>query len=182
MSQVLADVPIPAPKTARAVEADASRLDPARFSVETRRRLSAPGLRTFVAIADLWGLNEEQRRLVLGMPSRSTYQNWVRATREHRDVTLDVDVLIRISAVLGIHQALGILYATEHKGVEWLRGPHSATVFGGNSPLLLLASGLQDDLLTVRRFLDAARGGLYMEPNEIDRGFRPYTDADVAFS
>lgn len=119
---------------------------------------------------------------MLGMPSRSTYQNWVRAAREHRDVTLDVDVLTRISAVLGIHQALGILYAKEREGVEWLRGPHAATVFGGNPPLMLLVSGIQDDLLTVRRFLDAARGGLYMEPNEIDERFRPYTDEDVVFS
>jgi hypothetical protein len=36
--------------------------------------------------------------------------------------------------------------------------------------------------MTVRRFLDAARGGLYMEPNEVDKGFRPYTDGDVVFS
>jgi len=27
--------------------------------------------------------------------------------------------------------------------------------------------------------LDAARGGLYMEPNEIDSDFKPYTDGDI---
>jgi len=32
------------------------RLDIARFAPATRRRLSAPALRTFLAIADLWGL------------------------------------------------------------------------------------------------------------------------------
>ena len=102
--------------------------------------------------------------------------------REHRDITLDVDVLTRISAVLGIHQALGVLHAGEAEGVAWLRGPHRATVFGGKPPLELLVSGSQDALLTVRRFLDAARGGLYMEPGELDRSFAPYTDADVVFS
>src|ERR1700746_1533075 len=81
------------------------RLDNSRFAPANRRRLSAPGLRTFLAIADLWGLTEEQRRLILGLPSRSTYQNWVRTVREHRDVILDVDALTRISTVLGIHQA-----------------------------------------------------------------------------
>ena len=55
----------------------------------------------------------EQRRLILGMPPRSTYQNWVKAVREHRDILLDLDVLTRISAVLGIYQALGILHSTE---------------------------------------------------------------------
>lgn len=66
----------------------------------------------------------------------------------------------RISAVLGIHQGLGILLPTEQLGVEWLRTPHDAVVFGGQPPLDLVTSGTQDGLLTVRRFLDGARAGL----------------------
>lgn len=171
------------PRPARqSVAQGPDRLDAARFSPANRRRLSAPGLRTFLAIADLWGLAEEQRRLVLGLPSRSTYHNWVKQVREHRDITLDVDVLTRISAVLGIHQALGVLEASEREGVAWLRTPHAAPMFGGRAPIELVTGGTQDGLLMVRRFLDAARGGLYMPPNEIDRDFRPYTDADIVFS
>jgi hypothetical protein len=60
-----------------------------------------------------------------------------------------------------------------------LRTPHAATVFGGRPPLELVISGTQDNLLTVRRFLDAARGGLYMAPNEVDAGFTRYADSDV---
>jgi hypothetical protein len=119
---------------------------------------------------------------VLGLPSRSTYHGWVKAVREHRDIILDVDVLTRISAVLGIHQALGILNDDEHQAVAWLRGAHRAAIFGGHPPLDLVVSGTQDGLLSVRRFLDAARGGVYMEPNELDRVFTPYTDADVVFT
>lgn len=157
------------------------RLDPSRFAPANRRRLSAPGLRTFLAIADLWGLTEEQRRLALGYPSRSTYQNWCKQAREHREITLDVDVLTRMSAVLGIYQALRILYPTEREGIEWLRTPHHAIVFGGRPPLDLIVSGSQDGLLTVRRFLDAARGGLYMPPNVIDEAFTPYSDEEIVF-
>ncbi|MBB5702042.1 hypothetical protein FHS76_001917 [Ochrobactrum daejeonense] len=157
-------------------------LDAARFSPQSRKRLSGPGLRSFLTIADLWRLDEQQRLLVLGLPSRSTYYNWVKAVRERRDITLDVDVLMRLSAVLGIHQALGVLYADEKAGIHWLHTPNQAGVFGGHPPLRLVASGLQDGLLTVRRFLDAARGGLYMEPNALDREFRPYRDEDVVFS
>ena len=79
-------------------------LDLSRFSPANRRRLSGPGLRTFLSIADLWGLTEDERLLVLGLPSRSTYYNWIKAVREHRDITLDLDMLTRISAVLGVHQ------------------------------------------------------------------------------
>jgi hypothetical protein len=35
-------------------------------------------------------------------------------------------------------------------------------------------------LLTVRRFLDGARGGLYMQPNAIDESFTPYDDAETS--
>jgi hypothetical protein len=158
------------------------RLDVQRFAPSNRRRLSGPGLRTFLAIADLWGLSEEQRLLVLGLPSRSTYYGWVKAVRAHRDITLDVDVLTRISALLGIHQALGVLHPDESAGIAWLRTPHAAPVFGGQPPLALVASGTQDGLLTVRRFLDAARGGLYMAPNALDRDALPYRDEDIVLS
>ncbi|MGL5113811.1 MAG: antitoxin Xre-like helix-turn-helix domain-containing protein, partial [Beijerinckiaceae bacterium] len=92
-------------------------IDHLAFSPVNRRRLSGPGLRTFLAIADLWKLNEEQRRAVLGLPSRSTYHNWTRAVREHRDITLDLDALLRLSAVLGVHQALQVLHGTEADGI-----------------------------------------------------------------
>ena len=92
---------------------------------------------------------------------------------------MDDDVLIRISAVLGIYEALRTLFDTEEEGIQWLRDPHQATIFGGRPPLDLMTSSHQDAILTVRRFLDAAQGGLYMEPNEIDRDFKPYTDEDI---
>jgi uncharacterized protein (DUF2384 family) len=155
------------------------RLDVSRFDPAKRRRLSPPALRTFLAIADLWALTEEQRRLVLGYPSRSTYHGWCRRARAHGTVTLDVDVLTRISALLGIHQALVILFADEQAGVAWLRGPHKGLPFGGLAPIDLVASGTQDGLLTVRRFLDGARGGLYMPPNAIDENFQPYEDREI---
>ena len=40
------------------------RLDHSRLAPANRKRLSAPALRTFLAIADLWGLTEQQRLLM----------------------------------------------------------------------------------------------------------------------
>ena len=153
-----------------------------RFSPEHRKRLSGPGMRTFLAIADLWGLTEEQRRLSLGLPPRSTFHGWAKAAREHVPLRLDLDTLLRISAILGIHQALGILFPVERDAIAWLRAPHAAPVFGGNPPVALLTSGTQDGMLSVRRFLDAARGGLYMPPNSLDEAAAPLTDADIVFT
>src|SRR5260370_37704838 len=135
------------------------RLDNSRFAPANRRRLSAPALRDFLAIADLWGLTEEQRLLILGYPSRSTYHNRCKQAREHGAFTLDVDVLTRISAVLGIHQGLGILFPTEQLGVEWLRTPHNAVVFGGGPPLAPGTSGSPDGVVSLGPFLRRAAGG-----------------------
>ncbi len=161
---------------------DVPRLDPDAFGPTGRRRVSGPGLRAFLAIADLWGLNELERRILLGLPSRSTYHAWAKAARERRDITLDLDALMRLSALLGIHKALQILHRTDEERLAWLRGPNDALPFGGQTPLAVMTAGSQDALMTVRRHLDAARGGLFAAPNAADLGFEPSTDADIVFS
>jgi hypothetical protein len=163
------------------ISAGLEQLDPFRFAPANRRRLSGPAFRTFLAIADLWRLREQERRLILGYPSRSTYHNWAKLAREHGAFTLDVDVLIRISAIFGIHQALGVLHGGEAEGIAWLKRPHDAPLFGGQPPVALITSGTQDGLMAVRRFLDAARGGLYMPPNALDAAFTPYEDGEIVF-
>ena len=170
-----------ASSNAPALDTSPVKLDASRFEPANRRRLSAPGFRTFLAIADLWGLTEEQRRLILGYPSRSTYHNWAKQVREHREITLDVDVLTRISAILGIHQGLGILFSGEDEGVSWLKQPHDALVFGGQPPINLITNGTLDGLMIVRRFIDGARGGLYMPPTTDEAGFAPYEDSEIIF-
>jgi hypothetical protein len=164
------------------IEPGPALLSPSRFAPANRRRLSPPALRTFLSIADLWGLSEGHRLLALGSPSRSTFHGWAKSAREHGEFMLSADTLTRISAVLGIHQALGILFKDEREGVAWLKRPHASTVFAGSPPISWITNGSQDGLMTVRRFLDAARGGVYMQPNEIDRDFVPYDDSEIVFS
>ena len=116
--------------------------------------------------------------MILGSPARSTFHGWARIARQGGGLLLPADTLIRISAVLGIHKALGILFHTQNETIGWLRGPHRAQPFGGQPPIALIASGTQDGLMAVRRFLDAARGGTFMAPNEADHA-DPLTDADI---
>jgi len=158
------------------------KLDMERFQPANRQRLSGPGLRTFLTIADLWGLSVVQRRFALGYPSRSTYHNWCRRARDHDPVTLDVDTLTRISAILGIYQALGSLFSETEDARTWLTSPHHTELFGGQPPMALIAGGTLDGLMLLRRFLDGARGGIYMAPNAVDEDFQPYTDAELALS
>src|SRR5882724_6883280 len=81
-----------------------------RFDAKSRERLGAPALRTFVGIAERWGLTEAQRIKILGFPGRSTYHLWIAKAREKKSVLLPLDTLLRLSAVLGIHKDLNILF------------------------------------------------------------------------
>lgn len=143
-----------------------------RYGTSARRRLSGPGLRTFTAIADQWGLTEAERMRVLGQPGRSTYFGWLAKSRAGTDLTLPVDTLIRISAVLGIHKALKIVFQSDAEVNGWLTSSNSGPLFGGQPPLALITAGTQDGLMLVRRHLDAWRGGLFSAPlpgfDEID--------------
>ncbi len=167
----------PALKVQKGTGVEQRRLD--RFDPLNRRRLSAPGLRTFLRIADHWGLNEQERLLILGYPYRSRYISWCERVQQKKQLTLNVDVLTRISAVLGIYQGLRVLFNDEPHAVDWLRTPHKAIIFGGLPPLDLVTCGTQDGLLTVRRFLDSACEGRYMPPGKLDVGFPGYDDADL---
>jgi len=153
-------------------------LGPDRFDPRQRERLGGPGLRSFASIAERWGLSETQRLSVLGFPGRSTYHQWLAKARSGEKVLLSVDTLLRISAVLGIHKDLRILFGREEDERSWLTKPHNAPLFGGQPPLALVVSGTQDALMWVRRYLDAWRGGMFAAPNAADSG-APYTDDDI---
>lgn len=143
-----------------------------------RARLSPPALRSFRAIADGWALTEAQRIAALGHPGRSTYHNWLRKAKDHQPVTLPHDTLLRISAVLGIHKALSILFDDPAQALIWLSNPHGGTVFAGAAPLVLIVDGGQDGMMTVRRYLDAWRGG-HMGAGAAD--VPPVTASDLVF-
>ena len=120
-----------------------------------RKALSAPALRTFFRIAELWGLSVDEQMTLLGVTSRSTFFKWKRV----QDVILPKDTLERISYILGIYKALQILLPDERAADAWIRKPNAAPLFGGQSALRRMLSGHVSDLYVVRQYLDAQRGG-----------------------
>lgn len=146
-----------------------------------RARVSGPGFRAFRAIADHWQLDEAKRRTLLGEPPRSTYQNWQKKAETRQDLSLPLDTLLRISAVLGVHKALGILFQDEAQALIWLKGAHDGLPFAGRAPLDVMLEGTQDGILTVRRYLDTWRGGLRGAPDPAS-GISPVTMDDIAWA
>jgi hypothetical protein len=144
-----------------------------------RRRVSGPGLRTFLAIAERYGIPTRDRIALLGEPSNSTYHEWVKKARGDVALTLPLDTLTRISGLLGIHKALGILFPVEAEAMTWLKGPHRGELFGGQAPLEIMIEGGLDGILTVRRYLDAWRGGLR---GSAGGAVEPVRETDLVFT
>ena len=117
-----------------------------------RKGLTGPGLRTFFRIADAWRLTEAEQMRLLGLDSRSTFQNWKRGAVS----SVPKDALERISYILGIYKGLQILLPKTAD--EWVRKPNKARVFGGRSALERMASGNVADLYVVRQYIDGQRG------------------------
>lgn len=118
-------------------------------------RLSGAGLRTFFRISGLWDLAVEDQMALLGLRSRSTFFKWKREQKAR----LDRDQLERISHVLGIYKALQILLPEAAAADAWVKRPNRAEPFLGRPALDLMVQGGITGLFSVRRYLDAQRGG-----------------------
>lgn len=108
--------------------------------------------RAAVALFRLWGITDEQAATLVDMPVR-TYRRWKageygRASRDAR---------ARLSNLLGIHKALRIVFKEPQRGYAWVKAPNAA--FSGRSALDVMLGGELTDLMRVRRYLDAERGG-----------------------
>ena len=117
--------------------------------------LSGPALRTYFRLTERWGLNSEQERILLGSPSRSTFYRWKRNCLGR----LRKDTLERISYLLGIYQALHVLYSRDSQADGWLKRPNTAPLFGGRCALDRMLGGRVGDLYAVRQHLDSQCGG-----------------------
>ncbi|WP_296892601.1 MbcA/ParS/Xre antitoxin family protein [Thiobacillus sp.] len=120
------------------------------------RDLSAAGLRAFFNIARDWGLSTDEQMVLLGAPGRSTFFKW-KSAPESTD--LKRDTLERLSYLLGIYKALQILLPDTTAADAWVKKPNSAPLFGGRSALDRMLGGNVADLIAVRQYLDARRGG-----------------------
>lgn len=124
-------------------------------SKDERERLSPGALKAFFNIMDRWGVRDEDARVLLGGVTNGPYYEM---KKDPAGRTLEADRLIRISYLVGIFKALNILHS-ERLADEWVRLPNSNRIFRGAKPLDFMLSGGVPAMQTVRRLLDARRGG-----------------------
>jgi uncharacterized protein (DUF2384 family) len=113
---------------------------------------ASDGLAAFFALADVWDLTTDQQITLLGGPARSTYFKW-----KKDGGLMSPDTTERISNLLSIYKALQILFPQADRADAWLLRPHR--FFGGRPALDVMLGGRLADIIQVRDYLDAQRGG-----------------------
>lgn len=120
-----------------------------------RERLSPSAIRAFFNIMQKWGIRDEDARALLGGVSNGQLYTLKKDPKR----TLDTDTLTRISLLVGVFKALNILHS-EKLADAWIKLPNSNRIFGGATPLAYMVKGGLPAMQTVRRLLDARRGGV----------------------
>ena len=99
-----------------------------------------------------WGVTDEQAAMLTDMPVRS-FRRW----KAEGPGRISRDGLARLSNLMGIHKALRIIFEEPQRGYDWIKAPNAA--FDGASALSVMLGGELTDIMRVRRYLDAERGG-----------------------
>jgi hypothetical protein len=120
-----------------------------------RQRLSPSAVRAFFKLVERWKIRDDDGKVLLGGISNGPYYEM----KKDPDRVLDADRLLRISYLIGIFKALNILYSKKLADA-WVQLANSNRIFAGRTPLEYMLRGGLPAMQTVRRLLDARRGGL----------------------
>ena len=109
--------------------------------------------RATVNLFRAWDLSDAEARTLLGDMAQRT---WARL--KVGDIgRIDRDLRARMAILMGIHKALRYLFIEPARGYAWIRKPNEA--FAGQSALDVMMRGEITDLIDLRSYLDAERGG-----------------------
>ena len=116
--------------------------------------LTSVALKAYARAAEAWALS---RREAAGLADMSE-STWKRARKPGFAGELTKDQLLRLSAVIGIYKALE-LYFSDQLARTWFTRPNAGPLFGGARPVDTAIDGGLPQILAIRTYLDALRGG-----------------------
>src|SRR3569623_3850410 len=131
-------------------------VDGQSFASEADRdRLAQVALKAYRRLVLVWQLSGQEAADLLGV----SISTWERLKPEWQDRPLSQDQMSRISALVGIYKALHLLFADDMAD-RWPRLDNSGPLFGRRTPIASMIDGGIPQMLEVRRYVDAVRGGL----------------------
>jgi Protein of unknown function (DUF2384) len=113
---------------------------------------AASMFRAVVVMFSKWDITDDQAAVLLDVPLRS-YRRW----KTGEQGRIDRDGKARLSNLMGIHKALRYMFKEPERSYRWIKVSNDA--FRGASALDVMLGGELTDLMRVRRYLDAERGG-----------------------
>ncbi|WP_238368543.1 MbcA/ParS/Xre antitoxin family protein [Mesobacterium pallidum] len=116
--------------------------------------VTAVALKAYARIVEAWSLGLREAAGLADM-SEST---WKRARKPGFAGELTKDQMLRLSAVIGIYKSLE-LYFSEPLARSWVTRPNTGPLFGGQRPVDSAIDGGLPQILAIRTYLDALRGG-----------------------
>ena len=125
------------------------------FPDADRARLSKVALKAFRRLTEQWGVTGQEAAALLGV----SVSTWERLKPEGRDKPLSQDQMTRISALVGIYKGLHLLFA-DGMADRWPRLENRGPLFARQSPIASMIERGIPQMLEVRRYVDAVRGGL----------------------
>lgn len=135
-------------------------------------------MRIFTNIARRWDLPERWQLQLLGCNERE-FHHWVRVARWRKPLVLETDIMMRISAILGVFADLRQFLKTAAEERQWLLRPIAASPFAGQALINLLTLSYEHQI-EVRLYL---AGVIYdlanVAPNEADIDFQPYAPPNI---
>lgn len=109
--------------------------------------------RAVLNLFERWKVADVDAAVILGGISARTLRRW----RDGDLGRVSRDMADRMSHLLAIHKSLRILFEETRRGYDWMSAGNEA--FGGKSALDILRRGGMEDVVRVRTYLDAVRGG-----------------------
>ncbi len=122
---------------------------------EDRARLTPGAIQGVRGVAEAWGLTRDQTAALLAVSPSS----WDRLLAGRGGQPLSQDQMIRASAHIGIFKGLSLLFADDMAD-RWPTLNNSGPLFGGDTPVHVMAEGGIPLMIDVRRYVDTMRGGL----------------------
>ena len=126
----------------------AREFEPTPITDEEGRAMFRASLNLF----KLWGIADAQAAVLLDLPPR-TFARW----KSGAIGSMSRDQKARLSNLMGIHKALRLIFREPDRVHGWVSRPNTA--FGGRTAIDVMLGGELSDLMRVRRYLDAERGG-----------------------
>jgi hypothetical protein len=105
----------------------------------------------FRRVVRIWTVPEAEALRLFGLAPEAELDDF-------ESSTLSAEQLTRVSYLVGIFEALRILYR-DALADQWIMRPNTNAIFEGQTPLMYMVHGGVDALRNVRKLLDARCAG-----------------------